>query len=876
MIEKIKQHKLEILLIGIILIISAFAHGYNMFNYPYYESDEGTYMSQAWSVSEQGNLAPYTYWYDHAPAGWLFIAGWAKVTGGYFAFGDALASGRIFMLVLHVCIAGLLYFITRKLSNGILAPTIAVLLFSLSPLGIYFQRRILLDNIMLFWSMISIAILLKDNLKIRHIVLSGLAFGIAILTKETAIFFIPALLYGVYLYSHVMHRRIALVQWLAVTGSVTSLYFFYALLKGEFFPVKAGEHRVSLLETFAYQSSRGSGYPFWNIQSDFYHAFVTWLSRDPYLIIFGIVSTLILLVFALRDKKLRMPVLLIVFSCLFLMRGGLIIDFYVILLIPFLALAIGVVAQKMMIALARNSKLWRYALSSALVLILVLPSALSSTKQYINNETEPQLKAMDWIRENVDPKKKIVIENWMYTELRNPNKDPIFNDSEWYYKVQLDPSIRSKFQNSWKNIDYIAISYETLQTIQKGEGDFIGSILAKSELVASWGPLSKGTYLNVEQLISTNGDWAQVYKVRDPDEIYIANSWKKYKEDQIISYGQVIDTYSGGHTTSEGQSYALLRSVWMGDKNEFDGVWNWTKDHMQYRPNDKLFSWLWDKDDSGVYRIKDHEAASDADQDIALALLFAYKQWGDPQYLDAAKVIINDIWKHEVVEVKDKNYLVANTIARHGDLYLINPSYLSPATYRIFFETDPAHDWMSVVDSSYQLLNEVSVNPKGELQLPSNWVMLDADTGATSSAVEYTGQTSDQYGYDAFRVMWRIALDEQWNKEPRAEAYLSKYQSFFSDQFKEQKLVSVYTNSGLPVSDVGNISTDVGALSVFKVTDKKLVDQFYQERIASAYNEEGYWEERNNYYGQNWAWFGTALHKDFLKNLWSTPGMGIE
>src|SRR5437899_7066958 len=64
----------EWLLIATILLFAALLHGINMFHFPYYEDDEGTYMSQAWAIVKEGQLTPYTYWYDHAPVGWIQIA----------------------------------------------------------------------------------------------------------------------------------------------------------------------------------------------------------------------------------------------------------------------------------------------------------------------------------------------------------------------------------------------------------------------------------------------------------------------------------------------------------------------------------------------------------------------------------------------------------------------------------------------------------------------------------------------------------------------------------------------------------------------------------------------------------------------------------
>ena len=55
------------------VLTGAVTHGWNTFRYPLYLTDEGIYMEQAWSVLREGQLSPYTYFYDHAPAGWLLI-----------------------------------------------------------------------------------------------------------------------------------------------------------------------------------------------------------------------------------------------------------------------------------------------------------------------------------------------------------------------------------------------------------------------------------------------------------------------------------------------------------------------------------------------------------------------------------------------------------------------------------------------------------------------------------------------------------------------------------------------------------------------------------------------------------------------------------
>ena len=57
-----------------VVVVGAVVHAWGMFTFPRWVDDPGTYLSQAWSVQYEHNLSPYSYFYDHAPAGWIQIA----------------------------------------------------------------------------------------------------------------------------------------------------------------------------------------------------------------------------------------------------------------------------------------------------------------------------------------------------------------------------------------------------------------------------------------------------------------------------------------------------------------------------------------------------------------------------------------------------------------------------------------------------------------------------------------------------------------------------------------------------------------------------------------------------------------------------------
>src|SRR5260221_4330387 len=126
---------LEAMIVVLALAGTGVAHAYNMFNFPRYELDEGTYMSNAWAIT-QGMLSPYPYGYGHPPLAWIQIAAWIKLTGGLFTFGNALNSGRVFTLFYAVVSALLVYLIVRRLGGSRGAALLALVIFSFSPLSI--------------------------------------------------------------------------------------------------------------------------------------------------------------------------------------------------------------------------------------------------------------------------------------------------------------------------------------------------------------------------------------------------------------------------------------------------------------------------------------------------------------------------------------------------------------------------------------------------------------------------------------------------------------------------------------------------------------------------------------------------------------------
>ncbi len=348
----------------------------------------------------------------------------------------------------------------------------------------------------------------------------------------------------------------------------------------------------------------------------------------------------------------------------------------------------------------------------------------------------------------------------------------------------------------------------------------------------------------------------------------LSSSWEKYKQKFINEDGRVVDPSQDFITTSEGQSYGLLRAVWIDDKDTFDKLWAWTKDNLQ-RDKDKLFGWRWGKISNnnkyGFTSPGGSNSATDADVDIALALILASRRWQQTEYLNDAKPLLADIWKIETATASGKRYLIAGDWAENENELVLNPSYFSPYAFRIFDEVDePSRPWQSLVDSSYEIL-ETSIS--SESGLPPDWISIDRKTGILKEPS--AKELGSNYSFDAMRVPFRIALDYQWNKNPRAKKFLEN--NFFvlkNDYIKNGKLPSGYLPNGSPLQNFENPTMYATSLGYFLVKDQKIAKKVYDSKIVRLYSsDDNSFDKSLPYYDQNWLWFGSALYNKYLSNF---------
>lgn len=211
--------------------------------------------------------------------------------------------------------------------------------------------------------------------------------------------------------------------------------------------------------------------------------------------------------------------------------------------------------------------------------------------------------------------------------------------------------------------------------------------------------------------------------------------------------GRVVRKDQGGDSVSEGQAYAMLVAVAIGDRQRFDLSWHWAQSNLQ-RP-DGLLSWHWQGG-----RVADPQPASDADLDAARALLLASQRFGAPAYHQEALRIGAAVLAAETVSAGGRPVLVAGPWATNAPRY-VNPSYFSPRAYAELKAASGQGPWDSLEASSAAIFRQVAAASPG---LPPDWALLDSSGTAHPSPPPGAGGTP-VYSYDAARTLVRMAED---------------------------------------------------------------------------------------------------------------------
>jgi 4-amino-4-deoxy-L-arabinose transferase-like glycosyltransferase len=495
----------DLLLCGALLLVILLVQGWNITHFPTLSDDEGTYLAQAWAVQQGEGLAHYTYWYDHPPLGWIQIAFLTWIPSLIAPETMTVASMRFAMLAVSAACAVLLYVLARRLFLPRWAAGLAMALFGLSPLSVVLQREIFLDNIAVMWMLLAFCLAASPDRHLWHHFAAGLTAAVSVLTKETMLVVLPALLVTMWRHSHRDTRKFA------VTGAITACaliglsYPLYALLNSELFP---GAGHVSLIDGIAYQMSRpGSGFIL-EEGTGSHGVLTSWLYYDTVLPVGGLAGAALLLVtvrWSVTARALAGPALVVAILAVVAMRpSGYLPAMYVIQALPFLALVLAAAAHAVLRRGNRGAAPVRPGLSTAAAraravrltaaaLLAVTAAGYVAPRWYDGNRAAltvdangPYRAAAAWMRHEVDDpaNTRVLVDDALWLDLVHDGFEP-GTGAIWFYKADLDPAVAKTMPRGWRDLDYVVSS----PTVRRDAVDLpnVKSALEHSTPVAVFG-----------------------------------------------------------------------------------------------------------------------------------------------------------------------------------------------------------------------------------------------------------------------------------------------------------------------------------------------------------------------------------------------------
>jgi hypothetical protein len=237
--------------------------------------------------------------------------------------------------------------------------------------------------------------------------------------------------------------------------------------------------RISLLYEMWLQIHRNQATLF-NRHSSTPFLYTAWLPKDPFLLAAGTVA-MVICIFAGWGQRKKDPALLAVGTLAFgiafyLARGSVILDFYVIPLIPMYALCIALVADRAFGSLPDTaSRFLAPAVCAVVAAFLLLPPGgylikhgssgqLQAADPYHVPLTFMQNEQIAWIRQHVPPNSRIISDDDIWVALHDGTPSYPYDQSHW--NAATDPQVRLIYGGgNWQDVDYIVLSNQMKQAM---------------------------------------------------------------------------------------------------------------------------------------------------------------------------------------------------------------------------------------------------------------------------------------------------------------------------------------------------------------------------------------------------------------------------
>jgi len=300
---------------------------------------------------------------------------------------------------------------------------------------------------------------------------------------------------------------------------------------------------------------------------------------------------------------------------------------------------------------------------------------------------------------------------------------------------------------------------------------------------------------------------------------------------------------------SEGMSYGMMIAVQLGQKPEFDALWNWAKTHMYHassnHPACGYFSWSLTT--NGVPN--DEMPAPDGEQYFAMSLYFAAGRWGNGtgiyNYRVEADRLLTDLRHRQLISGQTvRGPMIAGAIFE-PNLKLVrftpdtanwnhtDPSYQLPAFYELWAQWGPRGDrpfWAQAAEASRGFFHRATHPRTG---LAPDYANFDG----TPWAAPWNPRAAD-FQSDSWRTAMNWSMDwAWWAKDLRQRELSDRLQAFFEAQ-GVSACGSRFTLEGKPLASdhsAGLVAMNaVASLAATQPRARKFVEELWHTPVPTG------------------------------------------
>ncbi|MDY7094543.1 MAG: glycosyl hydrolase family 8 [Acidobacteriota bacterium] len=280
------------------------------------------------------------------------------------------------------------------------------------------------------------------------------------------------------------------------------------------------------------------------------------------------------------------------------------------------------------------------------------------------------------------------------------------------------------------------------------------------------------------------------------EEVSEVDEWSLYRQRFITPEGRTIDTANRSITHSEAQGFALLLAAAYDDRETFDRLWTWTREHLQVR-EDQLLAWRWSPENG----VDDPNNATDGDLLVTWALLRAWRRWDETEYRDAGLRIAEDLRSTVVHPSPHGPVLLPGQHGfNHPGELTVNLSYWVFPALAVLEVEAPAPEWAEVRETGLALLGPSCF---GQWQLPPDWLRVEPELAVAPGF-------DPLFGYNAVRIPLYLV----WaglETEERLRPYLD-----FWEHFRGARFLSAWTD--LTDDSIGSYDAGQGIHGIVALT----------------------------------------------------------